>query len=95
MAASGGYPGSYETGLPIDLDGAPNEHAGSGRAIVFHAGTRREGDRLVTSGGRVLAVTGVGPDPTAARDAAYARLRRISFPGMFFRSDIGRRAAAG
>ncbi len=106
VAASAGYPGDYERGLPIDLEvgtsatalattpdagprlGANGEAVKSG-AVVFHAGTAREGGRLVTAGGRVLAVTGLGPDAGCARAAAYDRLRRISFRGMHYRTDIG------
>ncbi|MEJ5200515.1 MAG: phosphoribosylglycinamide synthetase C domain-containing protein, partial [Anaerolineae bacterium] len=57
---------------------------------VFHAGTRRTADgRLVTDGGRVLAVTGVGADLRAALDRAYAGIRCIHFDGMHYRRDIG------
>jgi phosphoribosylamine--glycine ligase len=110
VAASGGYPGEYARGLPIELDGEADggaEGAGAGtgprpsgrgestegRALVFHAGTARQGGRFVTAGGRVLAVTGLGADSGAARAAAYERLRRISFPGMHYRTDIGMTAA--
>ena len=61
--------------------------------MVFHAGTARAEGRLVTAGGRVLAVTGLGPDPERAREVAYARLDRISFEGMHYRRDIGVREA--
>jgi phosphoribosylamine--glycine ligase len=83
VAAAEGYPGSYARGIPIDLGSE------SPRALVFHAGTGRAGGRLVTSGGRVLAVTGLGADPERARAAAYERLSRISFEGMHYRRDIG------
>ncbi len=100
VAASAGYPGSYEVGRPIDLvhEGPPrgSERAAAATgarvpagAVVFHAGTAREDGRLVTAGGRVLAVTGLGRDAQAARQAAYDRLRRISFEGMHVRTDIG------
>jgi phosphoribosylamine--glycine ligase len=58
-------------------------------AIVFHAGTARREGRLVTAGGRVLGVTGLGADAVSARQAAYDRLREISFEGMHYRTDIG------
>jgi phosphoribosylamine---glycine ligase len=64
-------------------------------ALVFHAGTARHGDRLVTNGGRILAVTGRGPSVSDARAAAYDAASRISFPGMRFRSDIAAAAASG
>jgi phosphoribosylamine---glycine ligase len=84
VAASGGYPGSVETGRPIsgldDLD--PD-------VLVFHAGTQRAGDgRLLTSGGRVLTVVGRGDTLDAARHRAYANLERIQFAGMRYRTDI-------
>jgi phosphoribosylamine--glycine ligase len=64
-------------------------------ALVFHAGTARHGDRLVTNGGRILAVTGRGPTVADARAAAYDAAGRISFPGMRCRSDIAAAAASG
>jgi phosphoribosylamine--glycine ligase len=98
VAASSGYPGAFERGLPIDLGmepprpGVPASGAGGPQethAIVFHAGTARVDGRLVTAGGRVLGVTGLGPDAASAREAAYRRLDRVSFPGMHVRRDIG------
>ena len=88
VLASGGYPGSYETGLPIDgLDDLDPD------VLVFHAGTA-EGDdgRLVTAGGRVLTVSALGPDLEAARNKAYANVERIRFDRMHYRRDIGARA---
>ena len=64
-------------------------------ALVFHAGTARHGQRLVTNGGRILAVTGRGSSMSDARSAAYDAAGRISFPGMRFRSDIAAAAASG
>ena len=64
-------------------------------ALVFHAGTARHGDRLVTNGGRILAVTGRGRSLAGARAAAYDAVGRISFPGMRCRSDIAEAAASG
>jgi phosphoribosylamine---glycine ligase len=81
IIASGGYPGSYASGKPITgLDNLD--------ATIFHAGTRREGDRCVTSGGRVLGVTALAPTLAAARDRAYAAVRKIHFEGAQFRTDI-------
>jgi phosphoribosylamine--glycine ligase len=58
--------------------------------LVFHAGTRRDGDgRIVTAGGRVLTVVGRGPDLAAARARAYAGAAVITFPGRHYRDDIG------
>ena len=83
VMTSGGYPGKYETGKPI----AGLEAAGAG-ATVFHAGTRLDGERFVTSGGRVLGVTALGPDLATARARAYAAVAKIDFELAQFRSDI-------
>lgn len=87
-----GYPGDYHRGDEIaGLDAGPDD------SLVFHAGTSREGSRVVTSGGRVLGVTGVAGTLARARDNAYARVRAITFAGASYRSDIAARAlsAAG
>jgi len=62
---------------------------------VFHAGTERRDGRIVTAGGRVLAVSAVGPSLAAARDRAYEAAKRITFEGAHYRSDIAERAARG
>ncbi|MBV6717348.1 phosphoribosylamine--glycine ligase [Paenibacillus chitinolyticus] len=86
ILASGGYPGSYPKGLPIEgLDAA-------GGALVFHAGTALEEGRLVTSGGRVLGVTALGRDIADAREKAYAAADRIFFEGKQNRTDIALKA---
>jgi phosphoribosylamine--glycine ligase len=59
---------------------------------VFHAGTQQKGGDLLTSGGRVLAVTALGADAAEARARAYEALRGIEFAGMHWRTDIGQRA---
>ena len=84
VLASGGYPGSYETGKPI-VGLADAEQDG---ATIFHAGTRDEGDQVLTAGGRVLAVSATGTDIAAARATAYAAARRISFDGVHMRTDV-------
>jgi len=88
--ASGGYPGSYQTGAPIsgvdDAETLPGVR-------VFHAGTAWRDGRLVTAGGRVLGVTAVADDLPGAIERAYAAVSRIGFEGMHFRRDIGRRKA--
>ncbi len=89
VAAAPGYPDKPETGLAIEGDAF-----GSGDTVVFHAGTARDGDRLISTGGRVLGVTGIGDTQDSARARAYAGLERVSFPGMQFRCDIGLRAPA-
>ena len=88
IVASGGYPGAYEKNKVITgLDAA----AAKG-AVVFHCGTRAEGENLVTSGGRVLSVTGLGATLREAVDIAYGGVREISFERAFHRSDIAHRA---
>jgi len=88
--ASGGYPGRYQTGLPID----GVEEAERLGCQVFHAGTRLQGSRLLTAGGRVLGVTATGPDlETAIRDA-YRGVQAISFQGAHYRTDVGAKGLA-
>ncbi|MCQ3931254.1 MAG: phosphoribosylamine--glycine ligase [Chloroflexi bacterium] len=85
VLASGGYPGDYAVGKPISgLDAVGDD------AMVFHAGTALESGQLVTAGGRVLAVTALGPTLDAALQKSYAAIDRIHFEGMHFRQDIGR-----
>jgi len=89
VAASEGYPAGDKVGVPISgLDRAQAEP----NCFVFHAGTKREGDEIVTAGGRVLSVTGVGTSLLDAVSSAYGGMARIHFDGMFFRSDIAARA---
>ncbi|MEX0600019.1 MAG: phosphoribosylamine--glycine ligase [Rhodothermales bacterium] len=89
VMASGGYPGAYETGYPIDgLD----EAARAPYVTVFHAGTGTDDDgRVVTAGGRVLGVTALGDDLREALDRAYDAVDQISFHDAQFRRDIGRK----
>jgi len=84
VMAAEGYPAKPKTGDPITFHD-PN-------AMVFHAGTKREGDRVVTSGGRVLAVTAVAEDLQTAHDRAYEAVAKIHFRGEHHRTDIGNRA---
>ncbi len=89
VMASAGYPGEYRRAVPIEgLEPAPADRAAEG-VIVFHAGTRCEGDRIVTGGGRVLGVTALGGDLAEARRRAYARVEGIRFEGAQYRRDIG------
>lgn len=92
VLAAEGYPGSYTRGTTIEgLDAAT--HTAQGNQVkVFHAGTSEEGERLCTSGGRVLCVTALGDDIQAAQTAAYTAAERIDWPGKTFRRDIGWRA---
>ncbi len=89
VMAAQGYPGTPKPGGAIELGGA--EAAG---AKVFHAGTRHDGDRFVASGGRVLAVTALGNNVTAAQEAAYRAVDGVAFKDGFWRRDIGWREAA-
>jgi len=89
VMASGGYPGSYAKGKPISGLG---EVAQLPNTKVFHAGTQRHGDTVVTSGGRVLGVTAWAEDLSRARAAAYAAVERIRFDGAHYRRDIAAKA---
>jgi phosphoribosylamine--glycine ligase len=91
VVAGGGYPAVSDTGTPI----AGVDEAEAVGALVFHAGTARQGDRLVTNGGRILGVTGVGEDLVAARGLAYQAVEHISFEGARWRNDIALAAAEG
>jgi len=86
VLASGGYPGSYEKGKKITGIETAEEYPG---VTVFHAGTRRKDDAVLTDGGRVLGVTAVGDDLASAIKCAYAAVDKIHFDGMHFRRDIG------
>ena len=79
------YPARDDVGTPID----GLEEAAATGALVFHAGTALHGGRLVTNGGRILGVTGVGDTLADARDRAYAAVERVSFAGARYRRDIG------
>jgi phosphoribosylamine--glycine ligase len=89
VCAAGGYPGNYEKGKEISgLD-----EAGRMKDIViFHAGTKKLGDKILTSGGRVLGVTGLGVTIKEAINKAYQGVDKIKFEGMQFRKDIGEKA---
>lgn len=89
VMASGGYPGKYETGRPV----SGLETAALDDVHIFHAGTRRENGRLVTNGGRVLAVTALGENVAAARARAYEAVSKIEFEGCHYRRDIALNAA--
>jgi phosphoribosylamine--glycine ligase len=84
VLAAGGYPERSDRGTPIEGVEAAEEVG----ALVFHAGTALHGGGLLTNGGRILAVTGLGPDVRSARAAAYAAADEISFAGMQRRNDI-------
>ena len=89
VLAAGGYPESVETGKAIfGIDAA----AAVPQAVVFHAGTARQNDHLVTAGGRVLTVVGCGETYRGAIDTAYQAAEKITFEGMQLRRDIGMKA---
>jgi len=89
VASSGGYPGEFATGKLIEgLDRAAQTEG----CLVFHAGTRLKNNQVITDGGRVLGVTGVGQDLSEAVTRAYSGLKPIRFEGMHYRTDIARRA---
>lgn len=91
VMASGGYPGDFEKGFEIKgLEKADQMED----LVVFHAGTASRDGRIVTAGGRVLGVTGLGTTVAEAIDKAYAGVRAISWDGAHYRSDIGRKALA-
>jgi phosphoribosylamine--glycine ligase len=89
VLAAEGYPATPRAGGTIALG-----EAEAGGAKVFHAGTKRVGDRLVASGGRVLNVTALGDSVTEAKAAAYAAVDRIDFADGFCRRDIGQKEVA-
>jgi phosphoribosylamine--glycine ligase len=91
VMASGGYPGSYQKGKPIT---GLAQAAGLEDVKVFHAGTRLEGDQVVTSGGRVLGVTALGEGIRGAVERAYAAVECINFENVHYRRDIAHRALA-
>lgn len=83
MLVSGGYPGDYQKGKVIT---GTNGIEGS---ILFHAGTKTDGDKIVTSGGRVIAVTSFGKDMNDALDRSFSNAAKVSFDGSYYRTDIG------
>jgi phosphoribosylamine--glycine ligase len=91
VMASRGYPDDYQTGKPIHgLDTIKPDEG----VVVFHAGTRSDGESIVTSGGRVLGVTAIGYEHElkSTIDAAYRGVAAITFDGAYYRSDIGLKA---
>jgi phosphoribosylamine---glycine ligase len=90
VLAAKGYPGEPQKGT--EIRGLAEAASVDPAVKIFHAGTRRVGDRLLADGGRVLDVVALGKDLAAARDKAYAAIDRIQWPEGFFRRDIGWRA---
>ncbi len=88
VLASGGYPGAFQSNLPIlGLEDADKEGV-----LVFHAGTKKEGEKFVTTGGRVMNVTGLGPTLECAVVKAYQVVKKIYFKHMHYRTDIAAQA---
>ncbi|MDB2553081.1 phosphoribosylamine--glycine ligase [Gammaproteobacteria bacterium] len=91
VLAAGGYPEAYASGAAINgLDAAPD----SAEAKVFHAGTKLDGDKVVTSGGRVLCAVALGDSVAQAQVSAYELARGIEWENVYYRQDIGYRAIA-
>ena len=90
VLAAGGYPESYHKGDEI----SGFENADTNEQKVFHAGTRLEGNKVLTNGGRVLCVTALGDSVTQAQKKAYACVQQISWDKVYYRTDIGYRAVA-
>ena len=86
VMASGGYPVKYNTGYPIDFGKAESLE----NITIFHAGTKLDDGKIVTSGGRVLGVTAVADTAGNARDKAYEATKYINFRDCHYRSDIGK-----
>jgi len=89
VMAAGGYPGAHDTGKPITGLAAA---ASLKDVMVFHAGTARKDNTIVTNGGRVLGVTALGRDVPDAIDRVYRAVEKIHWDGVHYRTDIGRKA---
>ena len=89
VMASGGYPEKYETGKPISGLDEKGQTAG---AYVYHAGTKLEGGKYLTAGGRVLGITATGDRLESALDSAYKAVEGIDFEKAHYRTDIGKKA---
>ncbi len=83
VVASAGYPENYQKGKQITLGDIDSD------VMLFHAGTKMDGDKLVTNGGRVIGVTACGKDIDQAREKAYKNVEKVNFEGCFYRHDIG------
>ena len=90
VVAAGGYPNKYDLCFAVVMSGVDDADALPG-VTVYHAGTKTKGDQLVTSGGRVVAVSCIAPELKGAVRGAYAGAARVRFSGAFHRGDIARR----
>ena len=89
VMASGGYPGSYEKGM--EISGLEEANALK-ETVVFHAGTKLDGETVLTNGGRVLGITSLGNSIKESIENAYKAVEKISFEKAYFRKDIGQKA---
>ncbi len=89
VMASGGYPGSYEKGKEISGLGEANSLEGT---VVFHAGTKLDGEKVLTNGGRVLGITSLGNSIKESIENSYRAVEKISFEKAYYRKDIGQKA---
>ena len=89
MLVSGGYPQSYKKGYPIEMRNEKGEMSNGGDTIVFHAGTAMKDGQVVTSGGRVIAVSSYGKDKEEALRRSFEGAQKIQFTDKYFRRDIG------
>jgi len=85
VAVSGGYPNDYEVGKEIK----GLEEACFNGTMIFHSGTKQEKDKVVTNGGRVLAITSLGENIMAAKEQSNSVMEQVFFEGLYFRDDIG------
>ena len=84
MAVSGGYPGDYKKNIPISINAAENNST-----ILFHAGTRQEGEQIVTNGGRLFVAVSEGETLKEAVAKSITTLDNVEYEGKYFRKDIG------
>ena len=91
VMAAAGYPGTYQKGKIIS--GLKNANSIPG-VVVFHAGTKKESEKIVTNGGRVLGITATGENTTSAIERAYEAVGKIKWEGTQYRKDIGRRKSS-
>jgi phosphoribosylamine--glycine ligase len=84
VVASGGYPETFSKGYEIKFS-----ETNSNDSFIFHAGTKTSNDNVITSGGRVLAVTSLGNNIADAKAKSYNKIKSVQFTDMYFRTDIG------